>query len=214
MFITIEGPDGSGKTTVINYLKAKLPELVIDNEIIFTREPGGTEFGNEIRNLLLNNENIGDIEEVYLFAASRASHVKNLIKPSLKKGYIVVSDRFLDSSIAYQGFGRKLGRKVVEQINEAALQRIVPDLTIYLSLSPQIGIERIQKNRTDELNRLDNENMQFYQRVVEGYNDLIASDNGNRYVSIDATQSPEKVRSDVLNAVLKKLGIESEKNES
>lgn len=204
MFITIEGPDGSGKSTLVKSLKNQLGNVLKNKKIVFTREPGGTDFANKIRNYLLN-ENMGDLEEAYLFAAARANHVRKLIIPNLRLGNIVISDRFLDSSIAYQGFGRLLGEEVVTNINKYAVENCIPDLTIFLTIDPQLGINRIKKNRVNEMNRLDNESVEFYRRVLNGYNSLALNDDRNRIVTIDASQSKESVLNEAVNVILERI---------
>lgn len=142
LFITFEGPDGSGKTTQINMLKGYLENKGF--EVVLTREPGGTELGEDIRRILLDlkHKDMDEKAEMLLYAAARAQHVSKLIKPALLQGKIVLCDRFVDSSYAYQGVGRGLGIKLVEQVNEIALSGVYPDLTIFLNIEPKMGLAR------------------------------------------------------------------------
>ena len=167
LFITIEGTDGAGKTTQINMLMEYLKNK--GREVIFTREPGGTAIGEKIRNIILDNSNseMEDITEAFLYSSSRAQHTKELIKPAIEKGVVVVCDRYTDSSIAYQGFGRNLGFETVKAINDVATGGLQPDITIYLDLPPEKGIER--KKQEKVLDRLENEKLEFHKRVYAGY---------------------------------------------
>ena len=184
LFISFEGPDGSGKSTQIEYLKTYFLERRID--CVFTREPGGTEIGEKLREVILDKSNneMCDMTETLLYAASRAQHVCQLIGPALKEGKIVVCDRFMDSSIAYQGYGRQLGDKV-RVINEYAVMGIIPDLTV--------GKGRI---RADERDRLESEKLRFHNRVYRGYLQL-AEQEPQRIVLIDGNRSREEMREDI-----------------
>jgi thymidylate kinase len=195
-FITVEGTDGSGKTTLINGLKKKLN----GKNVLFTREPGGTDLGNAIRNVLLDDVDIDPLSEVYLFAAARRQHVRNVIIPALNSGVSVISDRFLDSSVAYQGAGRQVGEETVKNINAQAVQGVIPDITVFLDVSPKEGLRRIHTNRTDEINRLDNEELEFYERVKISYEKMIR-DNPERYLVVDAELNP----SEIVDIVVKQL---------
>lgn len=172
MFITFEGGEGSGKSTVIKELFKKLEEKNID--FIVTREPGGKdiEISEKIRKIILdkNNTEMSAKTEALLFAASRVQHIDSLIKKYLQKNYLVICDRYLDSSIAYQAYGRNLGLDYILNINEYALNYL-PDLTIYLDVSPTVGLDRVSK-RTNKQDRLDNEKMEFYEKVQQGYLDI------------------------------------------
>ncbi|MBJ7670815.1 dTMP kinase [Weissella confusa] len=196
VFISIEGTDGAGKTTLIEGLK----RIFKDESVLFTREPGGTKLGEKIREMLLaqNDLRIDGVSEVYLFAAARRQHVNEVILPNLKENVTVVSDRFLDSSIAYQGAGRKLGEDLVKDINKGAVNGVEPDLTIFLDISPEVGIERIHQGRINEINQLDNESLDFYYRVKSSYAKII-EDNPDRFFIVDAEQSEEKVLKDVVS---------------
>ena len=152
LFITIEGNDGSGKSTVIASLKEQLAKL--DVEVIYTREPGGSFVAEKIREVILDNENIAmdDRTEALLYAASRRQHLKETVFPALESGKLVVCDRFIDSSLAYQGVARGLGIDNIYEMNQFATEGFMPDLTIYLLVDPQVGIDR--KSNQKELDRL------------------------------------------------------------
>lgn len=202
-FITFEGLDGSGKTTVINnvieYLKKKNK---FDNFVI-TREPGGNRISEAIREIILNQEftEMDKRTEALLYAAARRQHLIETVFPALESGKYVMSDRYVDSSLVYQGAGREIGMDKIAEINQFATNGLEPDLTIYFDIEPQIGLERIQKNRQNEVNRLDQEKLDFYKRVHQGYLKL-AKENPQRIKTIDATQSIDKVTEDVLTVLL------------
>lgn len=194
-FITFEGPEGAGKTTVIQAIQQKL----IDNEnIIFTREPGGIEIAEKIRNIVLNpaHTTMNERTEALLYAAARAQHFFEKVEPALKEGKTVLCDRFIDSSLAYQGYARGLGIEDVRSINQFAIGTRLPELTIFFNVLPEVGLSRIQANRQDEVNRLDNEKLSFHQKVYEGYQIVISSDR-ERFKVVDASQPLEKVIEDV-----------------
>lgn len=168
LFITFEGPDGSGKTTQTKLLKDYLENKGF--EVVLTREPGGTELGEDIRRILLDlkHKDMDEKAEMLLYAAARAQHVSKLIKPALLEGKIVLCDRFVDSSYAYQGVGRELGIELVEQVNEIALSGVYPDLTIFLNVEPRMGLLRsaLSKGLPD---RLESEEIGFHEKVREGF---------------------------------------------
>ena len=196
LFITLEGPDGSGKTTQIAYLKDYFESRGI--ETVFTREPGGTAIGEKLRTIILDKENgeMCDMTEALLYAASRSQHVHQLIKPALEEGKVVICERFIDSSIAYQGYGRQLG-DAVRVINELAIEGCMPDMTILMKLSPEIGKSRISEESQD---RLEQEKMEFHNRVYRGYEEL-ADIYPDRFVCIDAARDKEAVRADISSAL-------------
>ncbi|MGN0733733.1 MAG: dTMP kinase [Emergencia sp.] len=200
LFITLEGPDGSGKSTQISYLREYFEEKGID--CIFTREPGGTHIGEELRRIILDKENreMCDMAEALLYAASRAQHVEELIKPALMSGKVVVCDRFIDSSIAYQGYGRQLGDSV-RVINEYAVGECMPDITFLMKLPPAVGKSRIN---TEEQDRLEQEKLDFHNKVYGGYLE-IAKHYSERFICVDASRDKEAVRRDLIEAVEKAL---------
>ncbi|SJZ88794.1 dTMP kinase [Pilibacter termitis] len=174
IFITIEGPDGAGKTSVLQEVLPQLKEMT-RREIVATREPGGIPIAEEIREVILHPKNTAMDErtEALLFAASRRQHLVEKIIPALNRGAIVIADRFVDSSLAYQGAGRGLGMDEIAQINLFATEGITPDLTIYLDVDSETGLSRIANSRMNEVNRLDLDAMSFHQRVRHGYLKLL-----------------------------------------
>ena len=196
-FISFEGPEGSGKTTVIEGVKEYLSKKY---NVVTTREPGGIRISELIRDVLLAKGNEMDGRtEALLFAASRRQHLVEKIIPALERGDVVLCDRFVDSSLAYQGFARDIGIDGIWSINKFAIEDVMPDLTIYLKLDPEAGIERILSNKRDD-NRLDNESIQFHKKVVLGYNEL--SDNFKERIKVvDASQSKEQVLKDTIHII-------------
>lgn len=202
ILISLEGPDGAGKTTV---LKEILPEIQkMKREIVATREPGGVRVAEEIRQIILDPKNteIDSKTELMLFAAARRLHMQEKMLPALQAGKIVIVDRFIDSSVAYQGYGRDLGVEVVDWLNYFATDGLKPDLTLYFDVDTDVALERIMKNRADEVNRLDLERAEMHRKVREGYLEIVAKE-PERFVKIDASQPLEKVVVDTL-FVLKK----------
>ncbi|MCY6370268.1 dTMP kinase [Clostridium ganghwense] len=192
VFITLEGPDGSGKSTIIKLVEGYLSEKGID--YISTREPGGINIAEQIRNVILDKSNtaMDGRCEALLYAASRRQHLAERVIPALKEGKVVICDRFVDSSLAYQGYARGLGIDEVMQINEFAIEGYMPDFTLYLDVEPEVGLERIAKNKDREVNRLDLEKIDFHKRVREGYFILLEK-YSNRIRKVDANQPIEKV---------------------
>jgi dTMP kinase len=199
MFITLEGPEGSGKTTQIELLVAWLGEQGYD--VVLTREPGGTEIGNQIRDVLHDpaNTRMAAAAEILLYSADRAQHVAEFITPFLAKGKIVISDRYYDSTLAYQGYGRGLDLEALQAITAFATGGLKPDLTLYLDIAPERGLERRQTGG-GEWNRLDAETLEFHQRVREGYLELINQE-PERWVVIDADGSVEEVQEEIREQV-------------
>lgn len=182
IFIALEGPDGSGKSTALKAIEDYYTKLGINYES--TREPGGTRFGEKLRTIILNPESGMCAEaEALLFAAQRAQHVKERILPSLEKGYMVLCDRFILSSMAYQGFGRDLGIELVQSINEFASSRLYPDLTLFFDIDPEITLSRKLESGYD---RLELEGEAFHTKVYRGYIEAIKTYKG-KLVKIDAT---------------------------
>ena len=199
LFITFEGCEGSGKTSVIvrleEYLKSK------GYKVYKTREPGGSKIAEDIRNVILdiNNTNMDKITEALLYAASRRQHLVEKVIPYLNDGYIVICDRYLDSSLAYQGYAREIGIDKVYDINMAATEGLLPDLTVYLDIEPSIGLKRINQNNREQ-NRLDLEKINFHEKVYEGY-DIIRKKFSDRIKSIDASKTPDEVLQDTIKLV-------------
>lgn len=169
MFITFEGPEGAGKTTILNKLKDILQEQGF--KVLQTREPGGISISEQIREVLLNQENVAMDErtEALLYAAARRQHLVEKVLPALEEGTMVLCDRFIDSSLAYQGYARGLGVDAVYQINRFAIGETMPNLTLYFDIDPKEGLARIQANEDREVNRLDMEKLSFHEKVREGY---------------------------------------------
>ncbi|QSE77226.1 dTMP kinase [Lactococcus taiwanensis] len=200
ILISLEGPDGAGKTTV---LKEILPEIKkMKRDIISTREPGGVRLAEEIRQLILDPKNteIDSKTEMLLFAAARRLHMQEKMLPALKAGKVVIVDRFIDSSVAYQGYGRELGVEVVDWLNNFATDGLEPDLTLYFDIDTDVALDRIMSNRADEVNRLDLERAEMHRKVRQGYLKMVEKE-PQRYVTIDASQSVEKVVSDTIEAI-------------
>ncbi len=195
IFISMEGPDGAGKTTQIELLKAHLKNR--GYEIIITREPGGTKISEAVRNIILDKANteMGYMTEALLYASARAQLVTEVIKPALDSGKAVISDRFVDSSAVYQGIARGLGVENVYKINEFALQSVMPQLTIHLDLPAAAGIRR-KKNQA-ELDRMEMENISFHEKVAEGYRQL-AKMFPERIYTIDATLPVDEIHRHIL----------------
>lgn len=202
-FITFEGGEGSGKSIQVQILVSHLREKAYP--VVVTREPGGTRIGEQIRAITHNQENVDldPVTEAYLMAASRAQHIREILAPALEAGKVVVCDRFVDSSVAYQGYGRQIGAQAIALLNNLAVNGAVPDLTILLDIAPEAGMKR-RASAIKVQDRLDLQQHDFYQRVRDGFLTL-AKKNSNRYVVIDAAQSIEKVAASVWNVVKKKL---------
>ena len=203
LFITIEGPEGSGKTTVAKKITEELKKL--GYPVVYTREPGGVEIAEKIRDIILdvNNTKLDPRCEALLYAASRRQHLVEKVEPALKEGKIIICDRFIDSSLAYQGYARGLGIDEVFEINMFAIHKRLPDLTILLDLDPQVGLQRINNSRKGEMNRLDLEDLSFHQLVHQGY-EILKSKYASRFTIVDGNQEKEQVYQDVLKIVLDK----------
>ena len=204
IFITIEGPDGAGKTTQRELLKEYLEKKGYD--VLITRDPGGNPISEAIREVILNKDftEMGYMTELLLYASARAQLVKENIKPALDAGQAVIADRFVDSSAVYQGIGRGLGVDTVDKVNEFALQGIMPDMTFLMDLDAQEGISR-KKNQA-ELDRMENEKMEFHQKVVDGYR-MLADMHTERIVKIDATLPIDEIHGIIVGYVEKKLNL-------
>lgn len=198
LFIVFEGGEGTGKTTAIDEIYNWIIE---DNfKCIKTREPGGIKISEQIRQVILNKENktMDGRTEALLYAAARRQHLVEKVIPALEEGLIVLCDRFIDSSLAYQGYARKLGIEEVMSINRFAIGEYMPDLSILFDLDPKIGLERISSNEHREINRLDLEKIDFHERVREGYN-VVYEKNRERIIKIDAQKSKENVINQIKN---------------
>ncbi len=192
IFITLEGPDGAGKSTQVENIKSYFENA--GREVVVSREPGGTPISEKLRNIVLDNGNaeMDDITEMFVYAAARAQHVSEKIRPALDKGSVVVCDRFVDSSIAYQGYGRNLGDQVGE-VNRYATGGLEPDVTFFMDLDPEIGRSRIGKDARD---RLEQQKLDFHYRVYEGYK-AICEKYPERVVRIDATRTIDEIKEDI-----------------
>ena len=202
LFITFEGPDGSGKTSVAN----RVCELLEENgyETVHTREPGGIEIAEEIRSIILDPKNTAmDAKtEALLYAASRRQHLVERVFPAIEQGKIVICERFLDSSLAYQGYGRQLGFDEVLSINLFAIDNTYPDLTVYLDVDEQIGLDRL-KDRSF-IDRLDQESIEFHHRVAQGYRE-VRKRFKDRIIEVDASRDLEEVVNDTYQIILNKI---------
>ncbi len=190
LFIVLEGPDGSGKTTQIELLKEYLQRL--GKECIITREPGGTRIGESIRNVILNPEydEMSDVTEMLLYAASRAQLVHDVIGPAIDSGKVVISDRFVDSSAVYQGIGRGLGQDTVNAVNAPAIGSYRPDKIIFIDLSEEEGIRRKKKQK--KLDRIEQAGLDFHRMVADGYRQVLSG--RDDVVTIDGDQAIEEIQ--------------------
>ncbi len=197
IFITLEGGEGSGKSTAINAIKDYYESL--GRTVIVTREPGGIKISEQIRNIILdvNNKEMTKETETLLYAAARVQHLQERIIPALEKGYVVLCDRYIDSSFVYQGLARGVGLEAVESANIFALSHM-PDITLFLDVRPEVGLERI-KGR-GKLDRLDLESIEFHKGVYNGYLE-ICEKYKDRIVRINGEKSPEEVVEDIINAI-------------
>ncbi|GAV15978.1 dTMP kinase [Paenibacillus sp. NAIST15-1] len=187
-FITLEGGEGAGKSSAIELLTDKLRQQGVN--VVVTREPGGVRIAEKIRSIILDPEHteMDARTEALLYAAARRQHLVEVVIPALEQGAIVLCDRFVDSSLAYQGYARGLGMEDVWEINRFAIHDTMPDITFWLDIDPQAGLDRIAANQAREVNRLDKEKLAFHEAVREGYG-RIAKQQPERIVKLDATQS-------------------------
>lgn len=208
MLITFEGIDGGGKSTHIKTMTGHLRERGLD--VLVSREPGGTEIGEQMRDILLDNANseLVPTAELLLFSASRAQLVQQVLRPHLAGGGVVLLDRFYDSTLAYQGYGHGLDLDALRRITHFATGGLTPDLTLYLDLSPEVALDRRYRASLfgEDFDRMDGAEVAFRERVVSGYEALMAAE-PERFVRVDAEQPLEDVRADVRDAIFKRLGL-------
>ncbi|WNZ98248.1 dTMP kinase [Streptococcus iniae] len=206
IIITLEGPDGAGKTSVLEGLIPLLQEEFTQG-IISTREPGGVAIAESIRSLILdvNHTEMDYKTELLLYIGARRQHLVEKVLPAVKKGNLVLIDRFIDSSVAYQGAGRGIEKQDIQWLNDFATDFITPDLTLYFDVPSEVGLARIEQNKDREINRLDLEKIDMHKKVRQGYLAL-AKENPDRIVTIDASQSLEKVIQDALAVLMKRFG--------
>lgn len=201
--VTLEGPEGGGKSTQALLLTEHLKSQ--GHDVLFTREPGGTEIGDQIRHVImsLDNKGMSPEAEFLLFSASRAQIVREVIRPHLEGGGLVVCDRFFDSSLAYQGFGHELDLELLRTITSFATGGLVPDLTLLLDLSSELGLAR--RKGDGRWNRLDDYDLLFHERVRQGYYRLAEAD-PDRWIRIDASQSEQQIQDEINAALESRLG--------
>lgn len=203
-FIVFEGSDGSGKTTVLDNVRKYLDDRAID--YVLTREPGGTEISEYIRRILLDKANgeMTPMTEALLYAAARAQHVEEFIVPNIEAGRLVISDRYVMSSLAYQAFGRKLDYDIVKNINDYATGKLRADYTIFLNVDPITVLNR--KKQTVEADRLEIESESYHERVYKGYQEMIARQNDKSFILIDASRTLKEVTDEVINKLKDIIG--------
>ena len=203
MFITLEGPDGSGKSMQVPALSEYIRSL--GYQVLTTREPGGTFIGDQIREVIMrmDNTSMHPRTEILLFCAARAQIVAEVIRPNLEKGVVVISDRYADSTLAYQGYGHGLELEILRAILHFATGGLQPDLTLLLDVDVEEGLNR-RKTSGGEWNRLDAQQLAFHKRVRDGYR-LMSAAEPERWSVINASNAPERVEADIRTAVLKKM---------
>ncbi|MDA7028404.1 dTMP kinase [Bacillus sp. CLL-7-23] len=204
LFITLEGPEGAGKTTILQAVTQQLTKN--GYPVLATREPGGIEIAEQIREVILNpnNTNMDPKTEALLYAAARRQHLVEKVQPALKKGKVVLCDRFIDSSLAYQGYARGLGIDEVLSINQFAIGEMMPHITIYFAIDPEEGMKRIHVNDSREKNRLDLEQIDFHHRVLQGYKEVMGRF-PRRFRTVDASQPIDHVVKDVYEMIEQEL---------
>ena len=207
IFISLEGPDGSGKSTAAKKIVLQLQQLSTQ-EVVLTREPGGSAIAEQLRYIILDvhNSAMDARTEALLYAAQRRQHIVDVILPALQANKIVLSDRYIDSSVAYQGAGRQLGMQEIWQLNLFATQKLLPQLTLYFDIPPAVGLKRIQQKRAQAADRLEKEQLDFHQRVTAAYQQLITQD-ADRIVKIDAQQTPDQVVADCLAIISQRFNL-------
>ncbi|REE66521.1 dTMP kinase [Paenibacillus taihuensis] len=204
IFLTIEGGEGAGKTTLINGIVEALQGR--GRNVLSTREPGGSPIAELIRGVILDKKNtaMDARTEALLYAAARRQHLVEIVLPALDRGDVVICDRFVDSSLAYQGHARGLGIAEVRSINDFAINGVMPNLTIWMDISPEAGLARINSTKDREVNRLDLEELAFHERVREGYR-LLMGNEPDRIIRVNAEQTAENVLRDVLDIINRRI---------
>jgi dTMP kinase len=197
VFVTFEGPEGSGKSTAMRAVAKELRAQ--GREVVETREPGGGKTGAAVREILLHGEDISRLTETFLFLADRSNNVKSIIKPALESGAVVLCDRHADSTVVYQGHARGMDLDTLRSLNSTATDGLKPDLTILIDLSPEVGLARIESK-----DRLDAEPIEFHQMVRQGFLDEAAREPGRWHI-ISGDQEPEEVAAECLKAVTDRL---------
>jgi dTMP kinase len=203
--ISFEGSEGSGKSTQIARLAAHFQKT--QREVVTTREPGGTEIGEQIRNIIVHNSKGDEMcaeTELLLFTAARAQLVREVIAPAIMRGAIVLSDRFLDSSTVYQGIGRNLAADPVARINRFAVGNVMPDLTVVIDVPTEVSLARLKQRASDLPDRMERENLDFYTKVREGYL-VLAQGMPERFLVIDGTKSAESIEKKIWTEVQSRL---------
>jgi len=198
-FITFEGPEGSGKSTVLKAVEEALKKDNID--VLSTREPGGIRISEQIRNVILDvhNTEMDARTEALLYAAARRQHIVEKINPALENGQVVLCDRFIDSSLAYQGYGRQLGKDNIMNVNAFAIENRMPDLTIFIDIPPRVGLDRVFDNQRN-VDRLDLESMDFHERVYLGYKQLL-KEYPQRIMVVNGNRPIQEVVDDALRII-------------
>jgi dTMP kinase len=199
LFIVFEGGDGAGKSTQVALLREALERA--GRTVTVTRQPGGTPLGQQIRDLVLHGDHVAPRAEALLFAADKAHHVETLVRPALQRGEVVISDRYTDSSVAYQGAGRDLGAQEVHDLNMWAVEDLVPDLTVVVDISAQEG----RRRRGEVHDRLESEQDDFHEAIRQHFLSM-AQGNPERYLIVDGTEEPEQVHAAVM-ARLESMGV-------
>ncbi len=205
IFVTLEGPEGAGKTTQVKLLSKELTTMGVDH--VITRDPGGTPLGKQIRRILLSTEyTVAPLAELLLYQADRAQHVAEKILPALERGALVICDRYIDSTVAYQGYGRQLDMELINTLNGMSTQGLTPDLTILFDIESADGLSRLHPGGHD---RMEKENIEFHLRVRDGYR-KIADENPDRFKTLDASKAlsvvQEEFRKIVFDVLPKKTG--------
>lgn len=204
-FFSLEGNEGAGKSSIVNMVSEYLSSKGL--EVITSREPGGIAIAEQIRSVILDKDNtmMDGRTEALLYAAARSQHYIEKISPALIEGKTIICDRFIDSSLAYQGYARGLGIDEILAINEFAVECVFPDLTLYLDVDPEIGLERIMKNKSREVNRLDLESISFHQKVRDGYLEVLKRF-PDRVIKINANEQLDTVFAEVKRVLDQFLG--------